>query len=124
MFTSRAEHRLVLRADNAPESLIPLARDLSLIGDEHWSIHQARRTAIAALESYLKTHSFEGVKLYDYLKRPEVDEHVLLNHLPADDLPPMARDRRLVAALISEVKYAPFVERHAAERDRLARIES
>jgi tRNA uridine 5-carboxymethylaminomethyl modification enzyme len=123
MFTSRAEHRLILRADNAAQRLTPLARELGLISDEHWRVFESRQTALAALQVYLKGHSYQGVKLYDYLKRPEVEERDLLRHLPGGDLPAESRDLRVVATLLSEVKYAPFIERHARERQRMERLE-
>jgi tRNA uridine 5-carboxymethylaminomethyl modification enzyme len=47
MFPSRAEHRLVLREDNADRRLMPRARQVGLLGDGAWRRFETKAAAVA-----------------------------------------------------------------------------
>jgi len=55
MFTSRAEHRLLLREDNADLRLTPLGRDLGLVSDAQWKIFSRKQRAIETILHGLST---------------------------------------------------------------------
>ena len=57
MFTSRAEHRLLLREDNADRRLMPRGRSLGLIDDDTWKYFEQKRTAIEQGRALLENTS-------------------------------------------------------------------
>lgn len=75
IFTSRAEHRLLLRHDNADQRLTPLGHEIGLLFSSSWNRFNCKLNRIEALKEYLKNIKF---------KRSDPQYHALMQALNAD----------------------------------------
>lgn len=71
MFTSRAEHRLILRADNAADRLTELGRAWGVVDDARWSLQERRRGEIERVDALVESaRCADGAWLRDVVRRP------------------------------------------------------
>ena len=122
LFTSRAEHRLHLRADNADSRLTPLGRDLGLVDDERWELFQERASRLERNRDVLNAHSYvlgsgERVSGRQALRHPSVTGRDLAaSGIPLDSsLDPSGEEFR---TLETEVRYEGYLRREQAEIQR------
>ena len=137
MFTSRAEHRLLLRTDNADLRLSPIAAELGLISTQ-------RATAVAQRAESIRSHAnaLRGQRVFpsalvnaalsaeqlqplsrevtaaDILARPDATYPQLQRALGLPEL-----DESVIQTRDSEVKYDGYLVKQQRQIDRVAKME-
>lgn len=137
MFTSRAEHRLLLREDNLAERLIPLAEKIGIVHASYRSAYAREKAlheeAVAVLRGHMVYPNAQvnehlanlgsaplknPCSLYDLLKRTEVHRDNLATFLPG-----FAADGVVLERIEIESKYEGYIKKEHEEVRKFADID-
>jgi tRNA uridine 5-carboxymethylaminomethyl modification enzyme len=142
MLTARAEHRLLLRHDNADQRLTPIAREIGLCSDERWARFEDKMARVQAgmdcLES-TQVSSFDNptlarlgiapvsdrITLFDLMKRPEVDlDTAALVAESCNRAIQIPVDREVREQVELNAMYDGYIKRQSRLADQARRLDS
>ncbi len=140
MFTSRAEHRLVLREDNADQRLGPIGHAIGAVGDADAQRIEAKRGAVESTKNMLaqrilrptaETNAVlarigtpalnKTTNLAELLRRPGL---ALAGVCEVGDIDPTSIRADVAAQVEIDIKYDGYVKREELSIERLRRMES
>jgi tRNA uridine 5-carboxymethylaminomethyl modification enzyme len=143
MFTSRAEHRLMLRHDTADTRLSPQGRAAGLVAEERWERLQKKTVGLETLAELLRTRKVPGTKELHVLELETGNAAALLRPHAGDSLERVLTDsavrlpdimpyapeladypREWLERAALDIKYAGYIEKEQRAAGRTAKMDA
>jgi len=115
MFTSRAEHRLILRQDNACFRMLPFAKEIGVVSEKYINDIEKYDNDVKKERKRLESVKESGKTSAIYLKRPQVTYGKLENRI---DLP-----QKIIDQVEIRIKYEGYIKREFSKIKELDDLE-
>ncbi len=131
LLTSRAEHRLYLRNDNADERLMEISYYHHMVSEEQYQSYcqmlstmhniyeMLNSKTIGMFKELAQGNKKTNLSLYDYLKRPENSIRDVITYL---DIPQTAMNEELLDKIDINIKFEGYIKKQEEEINKISKL--